>query len=209
MNGLVVSCSTYSPSSFTTTPVGNAAISVVAAPSAPTITSLISTYSDQLTVTWTSVPTATSYSVSINASTPISLPANSNTYMYLYTLTGLTNNTVYTVSVVAINCAGSSSPATMTGRTGPSMLAADTCTAAVGTAVGMSVSVTFVVSFSMGVLVASVLCYISRRSKGSSHKPSSHADPVATVYDEVGINKKMTGDAMEMNTNTAYGSHVS
>ena len=92
------------------------------------------------------------------------------------------------------------------------MLAANTCTAAidsaVGTAVGVSVSVTFVVSFSMGVLVAYVLGYISRRSKGSSHKPSSHADP-ATVYDEVGSNKKMKGDAMEMNTNTAYGSHVS
>ena len=65
----------------------------------------------------------------------------------------------------------------------PSMLAA-ACTAAVGssigTAVGVSVPVTFVVSFSMGVLVASVLFYISRRSKESSHKPSSHADP-ATV----------------------------
>ena len=72
----------------------------------------------------------------------------------------------------------------------------------------MSVSVTFVVSFSVGVLVASVLCYLSRRSKETSHKPSSHADP-ATVYDEVGTNKKMMGDAMEMNTNTAYGSHVS
>ena len=87
-----------------------------------------------------------------------------------------------------------------------------TCTAAVGssigTAVGVSVSVTFVVSFSMGVLVASVLCYISRRSKDSSHKPSSLADP-ATVYDEVGSNKKMKGDSMEMNTNTAYGSHAS
>ena len=95
------------------------------------------------------------------------------------------------------------------------MLAADicTCTAAVGSsigiAVGVSVSVTFVVFFSMGVLVASVLCYISRRSKELSHKPSSHANPVATVYDEVGTNKKMMGDAMEMNTNTAYGSHVS
>ena len=99
-------------------------------------------------------------------------------------------------------------------RYGPSMLTADicTCTAAVGssigTAVGVSVSVIFVVFFSMGVLVASVLCYISRRSKKSSHKPSSHADP-ATVYDEVGTNKKMRGDAMEMNTNIAYGSHVS
>ena len=56
--------------------------------------------------------------------------------------------------------------------------------------------------------MAYVLGYISRGSKGSSHKPSSHADP-ATVYDEVGSNKKMKGDAMEMNTNTAYGSRVS
>ena len=38
--------------------------------------------------------------------------------MHMYTFTGLTNNTVYTVSVVAINCAGSSSSATITGRTG-------------------------------------------------------------------------------------------
>ena len=97
----------------------------------------------------------------------------------------------------------------------PSMLTAvDTCTctaavgSAIGTAVGVSVPVTFVVSFSMGVLVASVLCYLSRGSKESSHKPSSHTDPAA-VYDEVGSNKKMTGDAMEMNTNTAYGSRAS
>ena len=91
---------------------------------------------------------------------------------------------------------------------GPSILAVDTCIATVGTAVGVSVSVTFVVSFFMGVLVASVLGYISRRSKETSHKPISLADPT-TVYDEVGTNKKMRGDAMEMNTNTAYGSHVS
>ena len=51
--------------------------------------------------------------------------------------------------------------------------------------------------------MASVLCYISRRSK-ESYKPSSYADP-ATVYDEVGTNKKMEGDVMEMDTNTAYG----
>ena len=82
-------------------------------------------------------------------------------------------------------------------------MAADTCTAAVGTAVGVSVSVTFVVSFSLGVLVASVLCYISRRSK-ESYKPSSHADS-ATVYDEAGTNKRKIGDVMEIDTNTAYG----
>ena len=64
--------------------------------------------------------------------------------------------------------------------------------ASIGTAVGASVSVTFV-----------VLCYISRRSK-ELYKPSSHADP-ATVYDEVGTNKKLEGDVMEMDTNTAYG----
>ena len=91
---------------------------IVAPPSVPTITSLISTYSDQLTVTWTSVPTATSYSVSINDSVNTLVPIPS-TGAPQYTFTGLTNNTVYTVSVVAINCApGSSSPATMTGRTG-------------------------------------------------------------------------------------------
>ena len=85
-------------------------LNVSAPPSAVNITSLTSIYSDQLTVTWTSVPTATSYDVSINGSTPISLSANANTY----TFTGLTNNTVYTVSVVAINCAGNSSAAMAT-----------------------------------------------------------------------------------------------
>ena len=89
---------------------------IAAAPSAPAITSLISTYLNQLTVTWTSVPTATSYNVSINASVNTLVPIPS-TGAPQYTFTGLTNNTDYTVSVVAINCAGSSSPATMTNRT--------------------------------------------------------------------------------------------
>ncbi|KAL5515901.1 hypothetical protein EMCRGX_G001146 [Ephydatia muelleri] len=94
----------------------------------------------------------------------------------------------------------------------PSVLAANTCkVAAVGssisTAVGVSVSVTFVVSFSMGVLVASVLCYISRKSIMSADKRRPHAGHV-TVYDEVGTNKKMKCDVMEMNENTAYGYHV-
>ncbi|KAL5494339.1 hypothetical protein EMCRGX_G015652 [Ephydatia muelleri] len=108
-------------------------------PNVPTITSLISSSSDMLTVTWTSVLNATSYGVCINDSAN-TIPS---TGAPQYTFTGLTNNTVYTVSVVAINCAGSSSPATITGRTGLSMPAAGPCTAAVGTAVGVSVSVTF------------------------------------------------------------------
>eukprot|EP00731_Ephydatia_muelleri_P009757 Em0005g343a len=164
MNGLVVSCSSYSPISFTTTPVGNAAISVVAPPSAPTITSLISTYSDQLTVTWISVPTATSYNVSINDSVNTLVPIPSTgAPQYMWNITGLTNNTVYTVSVVAINCAGSSSPATIHVRTAngppvppslpstttptpstttcPSVLVAGPCTAAVGSSIGTAVGV--------------------------------------------------------------------
>ena len=80
-------------------------------PYVPILTSLI-TDLDELTVTLTSVPTATIYSVSINDSD------NTVINMHMYTFTGLTNNTVNTVSVVAINCAGSSSPATITGRTG-------------------------------------------------------------------------------------------
>ena len=94
---------------------------------------------------------------------------------------------------------------------GPSMLAADicTCTAAVGSSIGTAVvGVSVLCGVFLYVLVAYVLCYISRRSKESSYKPSSLADPV-TVYDEVGTNKKMKGDAMEMNANTAYRSHVS
>ena len=87
-----------------------------APPSAPTITSLVSIYFDQLTVTWTSVPTATSYNVSINDSINTLVPIPS-TGAPQYSFTGLTNNTVYTVSVVAINCAGSSSPAGRTGET--------------------------------------------------------------------------------------------
>ena len=89
------------------------------------------------------------------------------------------------------------------------MPAAGPCTttggSSIGISIGVSVSVIFVVS-SVGVLVASVLCYISRRSKETLHKPSSFADP-ATVHDEVGTNKKMKGNVTEMNDNTAYGIH--
>ena len=55
--------------------------------------------------------------------------------------------------------------------------------------------------------MASVLCYISRKSIMSADKRRPHAGHV-TVYDEVGTNKKMKCDVMEMNENTAYGYHV-
>eukprot|EP00731_Ephydatia_muelleri_P009696 Em0005g282a len=104
-NGTTVTCRNGNDGTL----IGNDTLNIQLAtpPSAPTITSLISTSSDRLTVTWTSVPTATSYNVSINdsANTLVSIPS---TGAPQYTITGLTNNTVYSVSVVAINCAGSS-----------------------------------------------------------------------------------------------------
>ena len=91
--------------------------SLSAPPSTPTVTSLTSTYSDQLTVTWTSVPTATSYSVSINSSSSTSVTITSSGSLQI-TFIGLTSDTVYTVSVVAINSAGSSSAVTVNNQTG-------------------------------------------------------------------------------------------
>ena len=82
--------------------------SLSAPPLAPTITRG-RIHLEEVTVTWTSVPTATSYSVSINGHTPISLPADTCTYSF----TRQANITAYTFSVVAINGAGSSSPATI------------------------------------------------------------------------------------------------
>ena len=93
-------------------------------------------------------------------------------------------------------------------------MTADSCTPAaglsvctvgssfIGIAVGISIPASFMVLI-LGVLVASVLCYILRRSK-ESYKPNSQAD-FSNVYDEVDINKKMKGDVIEINTNTAYG----
>ena len=49
--------------------------------------------------------------------------------------------------------------------------------------------------------MASVLCYISRRSTGTSCNPSPLND---VMYDEVGTNR-MTNDVTEMDQNVAYG----
>ena len=78
---------------------------------------------NQLTVTWTP-PTAggvpTSYNVSINdSSSPvvIHVPDNGSS-LYTHTFTGLISDTLYTVSVVAINCAVTSNVVTQTKWTG-------------------------------------------------------------------------------------------
>eukprot|EP00731_Ephydatia_muelleri_P011307 Em0006g201a len=69
---------------------------------------------DQLTVTWTPPTTGgvpTNYSVTI--SSPVVI-ADNGSPVYSHTFTGLVSDTLYTVSVLAINCAGSSNGTSLT-----------------------------------------------------------------------------------------------
>ena len=72
---------------------------------------------DQLTVTWTPPTTGgvpTSYNVTINDSSSPVVIADNGSPVYTHTFTGLVSDTLYTVSVVAINCAGSSNGTSLT-----------------------------------------------------------------------------------------------
>ena len=84
-----------------------------------------STSVNQLTVTWTPPTTGgvpTSYNVSINdSSSPVVISDNGSS-LYTHTFTGLISDTLYTVSVVTMNCAGTSnvtSNTMLTGTTSP------------------------------------------------------------------------------------------
>ena len=69
-----------------------------------------STSVDQLTVTWTPPTTGgvpTSYNVTINDSSNTLVPIPTSGPLQ-HTFTNLTKDTLYNISVVAINCAGSS-----------------------------------------------------------------------------------------------------
>ena len=72
---------------------------------------------DQLTVTWSPSTTGgvpTSYNVSINdSSSPVVIPDNGSS-LNTHTFSGLISDTLYTISVVAINCAGTSNVVTQT-----------------------------------------------------------------------------------------------
>ncbi|KAL5500402.1 hypothetical protein EMCRGX_G011959 [Ephydatia muelleri] len=63
---------------------------------------------DQLTVTWTPPTVPTSYNVTINDSSSPVVIADNGSPVYTHTFTGLVSDTLYTISVVAINCAGAS-----------------------------------------------------------------------------------------------------
>ena len=79
-----------------------------------------STSVNQLTVTWTPPTTGgvpTSYNVSINdSSSPVVIPDNGSS-LYTHTFTGLISDTLYTVSVVTINCVGTSNVTSLLRRT--------------------------------------------------------------------------------------------
>ena len=80
-----------------------------------------STSVNQLTVTWTPPTTGgvpTSYNVSINdIGSPVVIPDNGSS-LYTHTFTGLISDTLYTISVVAINCVGISNKTSETESTG-------------------------------------------------------------------------------------------
>ena len=75
----------------------------------------------QLIVIWTPPTTGgvpTSYNVSINDNnSPVVIPDNGSS-LYTHTFTGLISDTLHTVSVVAINCAGTSNVTSETKFTG-------------------------------------------------------------------------------------------
>ena len=70
-----------------------------------------------------------------------------------------------------------------------------------GTAVGISITI-FLVSFSVGVVLATFITYCCvrrRKSSGKRHSTPSEGPQPAPVYDEVGAGK------LELKENVAYG----
>ena len=69
------------------------------------------------------------------------------------------------------------------------------------TAVGITFAITFIISFSMGMLVAFIIlcvCYIPRVSSITTEAS------IPTTYEVVGINQKQTS-TIELESNAAYG----
>ena len=90
-------------------------------PDAPNITAVYSLGPTQLTVVWSPASTGsfpTSFSVSISANASLMSTAIVGADERSHIFHGLVGGTTYTVSVVAINCAGNSSPVNQTGVTG-------------------------------------------------------------------------------------------
>ena len=90
-------------------------------PDAPNITAVYSLSPTQLTVVWSPASTGsfpTSFNVSISANASLMSTAIVGVDERSHTFHGLAQGTPYTMSVVAINCAGNSGPVNYTGVTG-------------------------------------------------------------------------------------------
>eukprot|EP00731_Ephydatia_muelleri_P011203 Em0006g97a len=97
--------------------VGNDILRIMTSPGPVGNMTVTSTSVDQLTVTWTPPTTGgvpTSYNVTINDSSSPVVIADNGSPVYTHTFTGLVSDTLYTVSMVAINCAGSSNGTSLT-----------------------------------------------------------------------------------------------
>eukprot|EP00731_Ephydatia_muelleri_P011523 Em0006g417a len=166
----------------------------------------------------------TSYSVTISNSSYVY--SNSTTAFLngsaMVTFIGLTIGTNYTISAVAINCAGSSnssntttiyvswpaptpspptSSASIISPTSAATAAICVHSIDVSTAVSITVSITFIMAFPLGVLVTICISCISKtRSKTTSPHPSTPNVP----YEVVGINQKKI-DVIPLENNDAYG----
>ncbi|KAL5500689.1 hypothetical protein EMCRGX_G012284 [Ephydatia muelleri] len=121
LDGLGIICEDMSSRQI----IGNALLRVTASPGPVGNMAVTSTSVDQLTVTWTPPTTGgvpTSYSVTINDSSNTLVPIPTSGPLQ-HTFTNLTKDTLYTVSVLVINCAGSSNGTKGTGScmspTGP------------------------------------------------------------------------------------------
>ena len=69
-------------------------------------------------------------------------------------------------------------------------------------AVGVTFSITFIISFSMGMLVNVCVAYVMKRnSKATSQPPSI---PTAITHNLMDINQK-SPNAIELESNAAYG----
>eukprot|EP00731_Ephydatia_muelleri_P006176 Em0003g424a len=104
--------------------VASVNISITVTPGPPNGVTLVDGGNDtSLTVTWappTSGGGPTNYNASINSSTGtiwIIIPHVNGSSSYTLMFPGLTSNTLYSITVVAINCAGSSSNATLNNYT--------------------------------------------------------------------------------------------
>ncbi|KAL5500680.1 hypothetical protein EMCRGX_G012275 [Ephydatia muelleri] len=170
---------------------------------------------------------------STNLSVPVGLAgsgylSSTNGSSVSVSLQGLTSGHMYYCKAAATNtnsnnCAGPvvggvklffsfmTSPVPIT-TSPPSMSTSllPSCGASIGTstAVGISVAMTFILSFSLGGLVTAIIicgCYNPRRfSSKTTKSPPPVPTTTTAAYEVVGFNKK-EGNTIELESNSAYG----